>query len=245
MIDSHAHLDDKKFKNLDEIILKARNSGVKAVIDPATSFASNFKILQLSEKYSGFVFPALGIDPLNSNISQQQLEEVKELIIEKKPVAIGEVGLDYYWLKEKEPQQKVFEFFIKLAEELKLPLIVHARKAEKEVIDLLKNSETAVIMHHFSGTLEQAEACVYYGFYVSLATNCCYSNCEALIEKIPLESMLLETDSPYNHPDRKGINEPANIKKLYDLVSRVKEQEFKEVEKVIDKNAKRVFKLGD
>ncbi len=243
MIDSHAHLDDKAFnKDLEEVVKRCKER-LKVVIDPATSLAANEKIKSISVKYSGFVFPAFGLDPMHSH---EDIEKATEFIIEnqKQSIAIGEVGLDYYWLKEKEEQAQVFKHFIQLANELGKPLIIHARNSEEDVIKMLeKHAGTTVIMHHFAGSVDQMFRCVDNGFLISLATNLCYAKSKDLIRRTPLENLLMETDSPYNHPERKGRNEPLNVFKLLSITANEREINKKELEEVVDKNAFKVFKF--
>src|SRR3989338_9148035 len=152
LVDIHAHLDDKKFENdIDAVIERAKKAGVKFIINNGLNSESNRKTLEFAEKYS-IVRPALGLHPTElANFSEEKIAEEIGFIKNnrKKIVAVGEVGLDYYWIKDAEKrkfQKKVFEKFIGLASELEKPLIVHSRDAENDVIEILENTKAKVVL---------------------------------------------------------------------------------------------------
>ncbi|MEM0372816.1 MAG: TatD family hydrolase [archaeon] len=246
MIDAHCHLDNKAFRfDLDDVIRSAREWKVKAIMTSASCFSSNAKNLEIAGQYKGYVFACLGLDP-TAALKEKKVSEVIEFIRENKEsvVAIGEVGIDYYWEKEPDKQSAAFSAFISLAEELRKPLVVHARNSMDDVLKVLEKSSVPVMIHCFSGGAKHARECIDRGYFMSFATSACFlPDRKSLIKAVPLENMLAETDSPYNHPLREGRNEPKNVRSAYDLISDLKGADFSEVEKTIDKNACKLFEL--
>ena len=242
MIDSHCHLDAKEFdKDRKQVIEAAKTAGVRLIIDPASDFASNERIAEIGKEFSGYVLPCAGIDPVSC------LKENKINALEKyldNCVAVGEVGLDYYWNKEKERQMENFKIFIDIAKEYEKPLIVHAREAMKDTLDMLerKHAELA-ILHCFSGNKLEAKRAEDLGYYISFATNIVYRDSKSLIKDISLSNILVETDSPYLSPTRSGRNEPKNVRQALEEIAQVKELPVDELGRITERNARKAFVL--
>jgi len=242
MIDSHCHLDAKRFdKDRKTVVESAKAAGVKLIIDPASDFSSNEKIARIAKEFKGYVFPCAGIDPI-SCLRENRITEIEKYLDDC--VALGEIGLDYYWSRDKCAQTLNFERFIGMAKEYEKPLIIHAREAMKDALEILarKHVETA-ILHCFSGDKSDAKKAEDLGYYISLATNICYGDSKSLIKDISLSNMLVETDSPYLHPERKGRNEPKNVALGIDYIASVKELSAGEIEKITERNTRKAFNL--
>ena len=241
MIDSHCHLEHSKFnKDLEEVIQRAYK--LKAIVSLADTFSSLQKTLNISKKYEK-VFPCLGMGPI-ALLKDNKINETIEFIRKNECVAVGEVGLDYYWDKENhEIQKQNFLKFIEIANELKKPIVVHSRKAEFDAIEILeKQANTTVIMHSFESE-DLIKRAIDNNYFVGITTKACYSNTKRLINLIELDYMLTETDSPFLNPKKEGRNEPANVIELINLISFVLEEEVDIVDKTTEKNALRAFKI--
>jgi TatD DNase family protein len=215
-VDVHCHLNSSEF-DLDRegVIERAKKAGVVAIIDCGESMQENEKIRELSKQYP-IVKPAFGHSPENLNVKDAEADIGFIRKHKDVAVAIGEVGLDYWKVKEepeREIQRKILSMFVDLAKELDLPLIVHSRSAGKYTIELLKEKGAKkVCMHAFDGSLKNAMLGVEAGFYFSIPPSIVRSEQkQKLVKGIPLENLLLETDSPLLGPTAEERNEPANI----------------------------------
>jgi TatD DNase family protein len=242
MMDSHCHIDDKQFdKDRDAVIDSAKKAGVGLIIDPATSFASNSRIQAICEKHKNYILPCAGLDPI-SCLKEEKIGELGAYL--EKCVAVGEIGLDYYWSKEKERQLLNFARLLDLAKDYEKPVIVHAREAMDDTLDMLEKKRVErAVLHCFSGDRGQAKRAMDLGYYLSFATNICYRGSKSLIKDISLSSMIVETDSPYLHPSRAGRNEPKNVKFALDYIANLYEMPVEELEKIADKNTEKAFGL--
>lgn len=248
IIDSHCHLDFPKFnRDRTETILRAREAGVVGMINSGISQKGNRMSLELAEKYED-IHATLGLSP---DIGREGTDKEIDVILAQieanaeKAVAIGEAGLDFQDCKtneERERQTAAFKKVIELAKNLDKPLVVHARLAEAEVLNLVKDVNT-VIYHCYSGSLEIMREIVDMGYYISLATLVCFSeHHQSLAAEVPLESLLLETDSPYLS-SRKGRNEPAFIVDSVPVVARLNDVEPEEIAEQTTENARRIFNI--
>ena len=248
-IDVHCHLNDEDFsEDREEVIKRAKAVGVKAIIDSSIDFASGLLSLQLQNKYKGFVFSSLGLDP--SIMNEGEFKRVLELIEQNKDsiVGIGEVGLDFYRIrdeKEQAKQRERFRKFINLAKKLNKPLIVHSRSAGKYAIQVLIEAPPPnVLMHAFDGKVGWAEKGVEAGFYFSIPTSVWHSEQKMrLVAVLPIERMLLETDSPVLGPRRGERNEPANLHFAAKKIAEIKGMPIEEVKNHTTQNAIRFFEL--
>jgi TatD DNase family protein len=248
MIDSHAHILPDFVKNIDEIIENARRSGIEAIINSAIEPHHYEHASNLERKYHRFVYTTLGfsashIQKIDFELSYRKIREYQSL------VAIGEVGLDYHWIKDpywRKEGRKVFLEFIKLANDRKKPLVIHSRKAEKESLDILeKNAKVPVLMHCFAGTVEEAKRIIDLGWFISIPTAVRNRKKHRKIARnIPLEHILVETDTPFLSPWPGTQNEPVNIKYAIEDIATLKETTFKEVDDVTTRNAKEFYEIG-
>ncbi|MGM5481274.1 MAG: TatD family hydrolase [Nanobdellota archaeon] len=231
LVDIHAHMDMEPLVNKREQILKrAADVGVKVIVANGTDPESNRRVLALSQQYD-VIKPALGIYPTHTTeYTPEEIDEEIEFIRQQKPVAIGEVGLDYKLVNEddvrelkelseqeqeehKKRQQDAFEKFIRLAQELDIPLIIHSRKAESDVIDMLiKHKAKKVIMHCFMGKKKFVKQIQEQGWTFSIPTVVTkLQQMQDIVTTTKLSKLLTETDAPYLGPDPEQHNEPANI----------------------------------
>jgi len=243
LVDVHCHLDDAQFNDLDEVIERAKKAGVVAIINNGINKHSNRKALELASKYD-IVKPALGFYPhvaLKKN--DRQINAEIDFIRKQKPVAIGEVGLDLYRFDELERQKSMFKKFIELAKELDIPLIVHSRKAEKEVFDMLSKAKAKkVVMHCFNGSLKLAAEIEKKGWYLSIPPMIVYAtHFQELVRRVSSNYLLTETDSPYLGPEKGKRNEPANVRESLRMIAKIKGIEPEEAEKIVFMNYKRLF----
>ncbi|MDM7934574.1 MAG: TatD family hydrolase, partial [Methanothrix sp.] len=232
VIDAHCHLDFKQFKrDRDAVIRRALDAGVAGMINSGVDIETNESTLDLARRYE-FIFATLGLSP-NTLDGQSDLEARLEQIEMHagEVIGIGEAGLDYYRCRsapERERQAEAFRRVIALAESLGLPLVIHSRDAEQQALEMVRHLDR-VVFHCYSGTLATMREAVDRGFYISLATNLCRSgHHQILARNVPLESLLLETDSPYLSPFR-GRNEPVNILESVGLVARILKMDPQEV----------------
>ncbi|MFH1063844.1 MAG: TatD family hydrolase [Candidatus Woesearchaeota archaeon] len=234
-VDVHAHLDHALFKtDLDAVIERARQAGVKVIIANGVEPVTNRAVLALAEKYD-IVKPALGIYPPDAleaetkedtyplKLKPYDLDEEMEFIEKSKPIALGEVGLDYKNGSNKGMQKKVFQRFIDLSEKMDIPLIIHSRKAESDVVDMLESSDAKkIILHCFSGRQHLVRRAAGHGWSFSIPTNVVRSQqFQEMVELVHISQLLTETDSPYLTPFREKRNEPAfvveSLKKIAEL----------------------------
>ncbi len=250
LIDTHSHIDMIDFETLDEAVEKAKSFGVENIINPSVDADSFEKVIKIANDFEG-VYCALGIHPTEADKAKDEdFDLLVKLASNKKVVAIGECGLDYYWDKNFiEAQKKVFLKQIEIAKALKLPMLIHDREAHKDCFDLLSENicgEIPVIMHCFSGSLEFAKECIKKGYYIALGGVVTFKNAKKLHEvakNIPLEYLLLETDAPYLTPEphRGEKNEPAYVKFVAERIAQIREIPFDEVAEITTANARKIF----
>lgn len=249
LIDTHAHLD--MYENWTEIFDNAINSGVRKIVIPSVESKYFQKVIDISNSRSE-LFCMLGIFPTESKSwSDDILDMMEDLSSEKKVVAVGEVGLDYYWDKTfVEEQKEVFIKQIKLANKLNLPLVIHDRDAHKDCFDILKeyNKGSKVLFHCFSGSVEFAGECIKQGWNIALGGVVTFKNAQKpkeVAKTIPLEYLMLETDSPYLTPVpfRGKENQPAYIKYVAEEIARLRGMSVEEVVEITTQNAERFFEI--
>ncbi len=244
-IDIHSHIVFYSEEKIEKVIQNAKNSNVKIILDNGLDKKTNRKIISLSEKHPE-IKPVLGLYPSDTTkLNEQQINEEIEFIKNNKGkiIAIGEVGLDLKKDQNLDKQILVFEKFIKLSQELDIPLIVHSRKAEEKTIDILeKNSAKKVIMHCFCGKFKLVKRIIDNDWFLSIPSNVTYSEqFQKIVKEIPLENIFCETDSPFLHPRREKNNEPVNVIECYKKIAEIKKLSLNEVEKKIEENYKRIF----
>lgn len=247
LIDTHAHLD--MYENWDVIIKNAKENGIKKIIIPAVETEYFQKILDIANSYED-VYCMMGIFPTEAkNWHDGIIDDIKELAKNKKVVSIGEIGLDYYWDKSFVDEQKdIFIKQVKLANELGLPIEIHDREAHKDVFDILVeyNKTSDVVFHCFSGSVEFARECLKQGWYIALGGVVTFKNAvktKEVAKDVPLDRLMLETDSPYLTPVpfRGKENQPAYVRYVADEIAKLKGIDVKEVIEATTKNAEMVF----
>ena len=258
MIDTHSHIFSEEFADdLPEVIARAREVGVTHIFLPNIDDTSVDAMLDVCRQYPGYCFPMLGFHPtsVDGSISIGKVREMKKLLVEGHPfVAVGEVGMDLYWDKTYlYEQQQVLEEQIQWALEWNLPLVLHCREAFPALFEVLapyKHSGLTGIFHSFTGTMEEAEELMTYpGFMVGVNGVVTFKKStlpEVLKKTIPLERLVLETDSPYLAPVpfRGKRNETAYVKRVAMKLSELYEVEIGEVERQTALNALKIFKIS-
>lgn len=239
-IDTHAHLDE--FSTVEDVIERAHNSGVKAIIAVGQGHKSNEKILELGKRFEGYVFPAIGIHPWEVE-SDAELEIA--LIKEKSDacIAIGEIGLDYWIKRDKEIQKDVFKKLLQIAVEKDKPVSIHTRGAWDEAYQIAKEvGVRKAVFHWYSGPLEVLTNILDSGYFISASPAVEYSKAHReAIEKTSIENIVLETDSPVKY---KGVEaEPATVLKTLKLVASLKKLSEEKVSEQTIKNAVELFQL--
>lgn len=218
LVDVHCHLD--YFHNLTKIIEEAKKVGIKTIISNGINPHSNRATLDIAEKYD-IVKASLGIHPTELDINiEAELDFIKKQ--KDKIIAIGEIGLDYTKDNNKK-QKQVFQSLIELAERIQKPVIVHSRRAEQDCIETLESSKLRCILHCFSGNFKLVKYAVDLGYYFSIPTNITYSkHFQLLVEKVPINLLLTETDAPYLSPIKGEKNEPKNIIYVIKKIAQIK-----------------------
>ncbi len=248
MIDIHCHLQDKVFDNdRDKVIERARKAGVKYIITSAINPEEVDKALEIVRKYEGYVKLTIGHDPtlVSKDVFEEQIRYVTRSL--KVIVGIGEVGLDYWYVRDhdlRELQKKFFIEWIEVARTYDLPLVIHSRSAGKYAIKvLLENKLYNAVMHAYDGSVGYAMEAAKYGIKFSIPPSVTYSlQKQKLVKKLGLEDLLLETDSPVLSPVKGERNEPANIVYSAKKIAEIKNVDFEKVVEVTTENALNVFK---
>lgn len=204
IFDAHAHYDDKWFDDdRFELLDGMQSRGVCGIVNNAVDLRTAKICIDYAEKYD-FMYAAVGFHPENlTDLPDDYLESLARLAGHKKVVAIGETGLDYHWDIPKDLQKRVFEEQIRLALDLKKPLVVHDREAHGDTMDLLKRYKPKALIHCFSGSIEMMRECVKLGMYISLGGAVTFKNARRAVEiaeEVPIDRLLLETDAPYMAP---------------------------------------------
>ena len=249
LFDAHCHLEDPAFdEDRWEVVDRALKAGLIGMVSSALDSSDAEKALRLFLP-SRVVHVSLGLDPRDADDSEE-VKAVEKLILanEKNIVAVGEVGLDYRIAKQesvRRRQEEVFRRFIRLAEEIDKPIVVHSLWAQRPVLRVLEDEgATRVILHAFGGTQKDVKMAVERGWYISVATNVVRSaNVQKVAEVTPVESMLLESDAPVLSPESEGRNEPANIVKSAKFVARMKGMKVSELAEITTENALEAYGL--
>ncbi len=247
LVDAHAHLEFPSFESDRKAIVRECAEKDIVVVDSIVDLQSAEAFLDFARSRDN-LHCCIGCGP--AEITQESFDAAVALLRKFKNdvVGLGEVGLDYYWVKEKEKyaeQRRCFEGFIALSKELGLPLVIHSRDAEEDAIRLLRENDAPALLHCYSGSIELARKAISFGCLISIPTSVCYSNPKKkLVRELPLESIVLESDAPFLAPVPKTRNTPLNIIQSAGVVADVKEVTRDEVEAVTTKNASDFFRLG-
>ncbi len=255
LIDSHAHIQGKEYTaEVGAVIERARAAGVEKVIavGGAGDMSSNGEAIALAASYPG-VYATVGMHPHDAKeVGEQELQKLRELAAKPKVVAVGETGLDYHYNHSpREIQRRVFVQFIDMARKTGLPLVVHEREAAKDAAELLRSEGAGRlrgVIHCFTGNYEAACRYLDLGFFLSFTGIITFKNAEPLrevVRKVPLDRMLVETDSPYltPAPHRGKRNEPAYVRLVAEAVAQIKEISFGDVAEATTRNVGQLFKI--
>lgn len=249
IIDVHTHLDDAKFsKDIDQVIKKAQEAKVIAIINNGINIESNRKTLELSKKFD-IVKSALGMYPIEAiKLPMEKIDEEIAFIEKNKAkiMAIGEIGLDKHHDQEHFKEQlQIFEKFIKLAEKINVPVIVHSRKAERETMLLLESSALKrVIMHCFNGSVAQIKNVADQGWYFSIPCSVVRdSHFQRIVKETNVNQLFCETDAPYLGLERSNRSEPAHIAESLKKIAELKGLEYDETIKNMYLNYRRFFRI--
>lgn len=255
LIDTHCHLTDRKFEKVKEIVEEARAVGVEKIILPGTSIEDSKRVLAIAQQENLLALVGVHPEDVESIGSvDQMIYELEEMIgFSDKVVGIGEIGLDFFWDKEKKTKDKQVEIFMaqmELATKLKLPVVVHMREAEEEMMEVLEQLGTLPRgqFHCFAGSESFMNLILEKGFYVSFAGNITYKTAgrlRELLRGIPEDKLLLETDSPYLTPEplRGSLNKPANVKIVAEFVAHELDLDTEKIIEQTGKNAICLYSL--
>lgn len=250
--DSHAHYNDGKFdKDRDEIIQKIYSEDVTKITCAGYNIESSKFAVELSNKYQ-FMFATAGISPNDiDDAGIEDIEQIRQIAKNDKVVAIGEIGLDYYWNKENKEMQK--EFFIKqieLADEMDLPIVIHCRDAVMDTLDILKNKinpRRRGIFHCCMLNKELIKEAVKLGFYISFSGNVTFKSAKPMesVNEVPIDKILIETDSPYLTPEPfRGVrNDSRNVKLVAQKIAEIKNMDLDKIAKITYDNAKAIYRI--
>ena len=253
MIDTHCHIDFEDFDSDREEVIKRAKDKLDHVIVSGYSNESNMKVLQLSKEYEGFIYPTFGFHPVSSqNATEEDLKIAHENIRNHLDdiLAIGEVGMDYYYVTDnelRERQQEIFRSFLELADEYKVPIVMHVRDCEKKAVNIIEDYDNIpyFVFHCYGGSLKTAKRIMNRDdSYMSFSTMLCYSkHHQDLIEKIDLDYVLTETDSPYLAMTKEERNEPANVVNAVHKIAEIKGMDVSTVDEITTNNARKIFKI--
>ena len=253
IFETHAHYDDRRFDDdREELLQKMEEFGIGKIINSGASVDSTKKTVELAEKYPN-VYAAVGVHPTDAEeLDETFLEWMKEKAAWEKTVAIGEIGLDYYWEKEPEVQANQRYWFkrqLELAKEVDLPVIVHSRDAAADTMQILKDVKEwnlKGVIHCYSYSKEMALEFIKMGYYIGVGGVITFKNAKKLVETveaIPLERILLETDCPYMAPEpfRGKRNSSLYLPYVVQKIAEIKGVSTEEVERVTEANARALF----
>lgn len=247
LFDTHTHLDAPQFdEDREEVINRAFEAGVNKMINVGFNRETIPSTMRLAESYAN-IYAAVGWHPQDAiTMEDGDLDWIASLCAHPKVVAIGEIGLDYYWdTSPKDVQQRVFRQQIGLARELKMPIVIHNRDAHEDVVRILreeKAQEVGGVMHSFSGSWETAKMCLDLGFHLSFGGPVTFKNAKQpkeVLAKTPMDRLLIETDAPYltPHPFRGKRNESAHVKLVAEAAAEIKGLNWEELAEITYANA--------
>lgn len=252
--DSHCHLnDDALLAHIDEVISDAKSAGVEAIVCIGYDIASSKKAIELSHTYPG-VYAAVGLHPENlEGLTLDAVDEIRKLAQDEKVVAIGEIGLDYYWYKDPETRERQKPFFaaqLELANELDLPVSIHAREATQDTYEILKAHplKRSGVLHCYSGSVESLKEFAKLGFYFGFDGPITYKNAltpKECVKACPLNRLLTETDSPYLTPVpfRGKENGPKYIPYIVAEMAKIRETDEAELSEILWNNFQELFRV--
>lgn len=246
--DTHCHLYKEYYDDLDIILKQAESNNVNRYIVAGCNQQSNEEVIKLINNYSN-IYGTLGIHPEDvENYNEKDLYFIEKNLSNKKILAIGEIGLDYYYTKEnKEEQIKLFERQLAIAEKYNKPVVIHSREATQDTIDTLKKYKVNGVIHSFSGSLEVAKIYIKMGFLIGVNGVITFKNSKVkdVIKELGLENIILETDSPYltPHPYRGTQNSPKYILNIAEFIADLYSVDLEKLAKITNYNISRIFDI--
>lgn len=253
LIDSHCHLNFDAFdQDRSDVLRRAKEAGVMAFINPGTNLEDSRQIVVLAEAIPE-LYAAVGVHPNDAaDFNEEILLQLRQLAQHPKVVAIGEIGLDYYWDEAPRPlQQQVFEQQLELAKEVGKPVIIHQRDSAADTMAILRRWGTGqdhpgLVLHSFSGDQTMADEAIELGFYIGISGPVTFKNARELpgiVANLPAERLLVETDAPFlsPHPFRGKRNEPARVKLIAEKVATLQQRPFAEMSRRLTENTKTLF----
>ena len=246
LVDTHCHIFNEYYDDIDEIVNRAKDAGINMIIVNGIDTKTNKEVLELVSKYD-IVYGAIGLHPeAVEDITEKDLKFLEDHINDDKIIAIGEIGLDYHYDIDKNKQKNIFEKQLEVAKKYDKPVIVHSRESIGETFNILKMYSIKGIMHCYSGSVEMAREFCKIGFYLGIGGIITFKNAVKLIEvikDIPLEYIVLETDSPYLSPEpyRGKRNEPANVSVILQKICDIKGLDYKDLCDITTRNVFRLF----
>ena len=245
---THTHLNSEQlYDQRDEYIRRAIDNGVQELVVAGYDLESSKKAVAIANEYP-FIYATVGISPNDClNTTDEDLCVIEELLMNPKVVALGEIGLDYYWDEVPRDKQKdVFVKQINVAKKYNKPIVIHSRDAYEETYDILKEAKHFGIMHCYSGSLEMARRYIEIGFEISLAGPVTFKNAKvpkSVAQNIDINHLMIETDCPYltPHPFRGKQNEPANVVYIASEIANLKNMDIDDVGRITSFNAKKIF----
>ena len=254
IFDTHAHYDDEQFnEDRVELLNSMEEQGVGTIINVSATYNSCRKVIALAKEYP-FVYAAVGIHPDEvGSLNEETFAQMKELFKEEKVVAVGEIGLDYYWDNEpREVQKKWFIRQLELARELDLPVLIHSREAAADTMEIMKEYASGLrgVIHCYSYSAEMAKEYVKMGYYIGIGGVVTFKNAKKLketVKEIPLESIVLETDCPYLAPEpfRGKRNCSLYISYVAEKIAELKGISAEEVIRQTEENAKQLYQINE
>lgn len=251
MIDSHCHLEFGHFDEDREEVIERAKEEISAIVDSSADTETFSEVLELGRKNPSFIFPTLGLSP--SRAVEKTEEEIDRYFqdirdVSDEIVGVGEVGLDYYHIDSssgREKSKQIFADFISLSDDLDLPLVVHSRDSMSDALEILRWKEGEVVIHCFSGEVDQLEEALERGYYISYGGAIFRSRrkYEELVYNTPLERLVLETDAPFLAKRKGDRSEPWFIREIAEEISDIKGADFSEVWRTAGDNSAEVFDL--
>ena len=245
-IDTHCHLSREDYDDIDKVIEENKNANIDKIVVSGCSRESIEEVMDLKNRYD-MVYVTIGYHPEYADtVTESDLDYLKSLLGEKKVVGIGEIGLDYHYTKEnKDKQIWLFEEQLKIANAFNLPVVIHSRDATMDTINTLKKYKVKGIIHCFSGSLETANIYISMGFLLGIGGVVTFKNSKLkdVVKEVPLESIVLETDSPYLAPVpfRGKINSSKYLEYIANFIADIKNISVEELAEITSRNASSLF----
>ncbi len=249
--DTHTHLDDRKFDaDRNQLIESLKDEGISLAVNIGADMKSSEESVKLAQKYD-FLYASVGVHPSDTGkLKDSDIDKLEEMAHNEKVVAIGEIGLDYYWNEpEREIQKYWFKKQLELSKKLDMPYIIHDREAHKDTLEIIREvGYTNGVMHCFSGSVEMAKEVIKMGMYVSLSGNVTFKNAKKTKEVacyLPLDRLLIETDSPYLTPEpfRGRRNNSGYVKYVAQEIANLRNMSVDEIAKITLENGKRFYNI--